>query len=48
MNDEIASLEAQKNSLAAENARIMAGAAVEQNEVVAGMVEARTAGYVAE
>ncbi|MCL1840048.1 hypothetical protein FWF89_03625 [Candidatus Saccharibacteria bacterium] len=48
VNDEIASLEAQNNSLAAENARIVAAAAGEQNEVALTMVDARTAGYVAE
>jgi len=48
VNDEIASLEAQNNSLAAENARIVAAAAGEQNEVALLMVDAKTAGYVAE
>lgn len=48
VNDEIATLEAQKNSLAAENARIMANAATENNEVASTMVDASTAGYVAE
>jgi hypothetical protein len=48
VNHEIASLEAQNNSLAAENARIMAAVAGEQNEVAATMVDASIAGYVAE
>ena len=48
VNDEIASLEAQNNSLAAENARIVAATASEQNEVALTMVDARAAGYVAE
>jgi len=48
VNDEIASLEAQKNSLAAENARTQAIAASESNEVATTMVDAKTAGYVAE
>jgi len=48
VNSEIASLEAQKNSLAAENARIMAGAAGESNEVATTMTEAKAAGYVGE
>lgn len=48
VNDEIASLEAQKNSLAAENARIMAAATSDRNEVAAAMVDAKTTGYVSE
>lgn len=48
VNSEIATLEAQKNSLAAENARIMAGAATENNEVASSMVDAQIAGYVSE
>ena len=47
VSDEIASLEAQRNSLAAENARIMA-AASENSEVAATMIEAKTTGYVSE
>jgi len=48
VNDEIASLEAQNKAKAAENARIVAAAVSEQNEVAAVMVDARAAGYVAE
>jgi hypothetical protein len=48
VNDEIASLEAQNKAKAAENARIMAAAASEQNEVAAMMIDAKTVGYVAE
>jgi hypothetical protein len=48
VNDEISALEAQRNSLAAENARIVAGAAGEGNEVASSMVNATTAGFVAE
>lgn len=48
VNDEIASLTAQKNSLATENARIMADAATEDNTMASTMVEAKTSDYVAE
>ena len=48
VNHDIVRLEAQNNSLAAENARIMAAAASEMNEVASAMVEARVAGHVAE
>ncbi len=48
VNGEIAGLEAERNSLAAENARIMAAAASEGNEVASSMVDAKTVGHVAE
>ena len=48
VNSEIAGLEARNNSLAAENARIVAAAASDKNEVATTMIDAKTAGYVAE
>lgn len=48
VNEEIASLEAQRDSLAAENARIMAAAAGDENEVVGMMTDAQAAGFAAE
>jgi hypothetical protein len=48
VNSEIASLEAQKNSLAAENARIMAAATSGNNEVATAMVDAKASGYITE
>jgi len=48
VNSEIAGLEAQRESLAAENARLKATMASEQNEVASAMVDARTGGHVAE
>ena len=49
VNEEIASLEAQKNSLAAENARAVAKIETEEgNEVASMMVDARVGGYISE
>ncbi len=48
VSDEIAALEAERNSLAAENARIVAGAAGESNEVASAMVDAKSSGFAQE
>lgn len=45
VDSQIAGLEAQKDSLAVENARIMAAAATDGNEVASSMVDAKASGY---
>ncbi len=48
VDSEIASLEAQKDSLAVENARIKAAAASDSNEIASSMVDAKASGFVEE